>query len=107
MSQFSRPCHSSRREVHRHYVLVILALSSRPSLSFLPVPQISVPQFSVRPSVFRGKRRFRVLTSDSKHSLPIAPNVLDRKFSVGAPNQVWVGDLTYIPTEKVGCFLPS
>ena len=53
----------------------------------------------------RGKRRFRVLTSDSKHDLPIAPNVLDRKFRVGAPNQVWVGDLTYIPTEEGWLFL--
>ena len=53
----------------------------------------------------RGKRRFRVLTSDSKHDLPIAPNVLDRKFSVGAPNQVWVGDLTYIPTGEGWLFL--
>jgi putative transposase len=53
----------------------------------------------------RGKRRFRVLTSDSKHSLPIAPNVLDRKFSVRAPNQVWVGDLTYIPTAEGWLFL--
>ena len=53
----------------------------------------------------RGKRRFRVLTSDSKHDLPIAPNVLDRKFSVGAPNQVWVGDLTYIPTAEGWLFL--
>jgi putative transposase len=53
----------------------------------------------------RGKRRFRVLTSDSKHSLPIAPNVLDRKFSVEAPNQVWVGDLTYIPTAEGWLFL--
>jgi putative transposase len=53
----------------------------------------------------RGKRRFRVLTSDSKHSLPIAPNVLDRRFSVAAPNQVWVGDLTYIPTAEGWLFL--
>ena len=53
----------------------------------------------------RGKRRFRVLTSDSKHSLPIAPNVLDRKFSVAAPNRVWVGDLTYIPTAEGWLFL--
>ena len=53
----------------------------------------------------RGKRRFRVLTSDSKHDLPIAPNVLDRKFSVAAPNQVWVGDLTYIPTAEGWLFL--
>ena len=30
----------------------------------------------------RGKRRFRVVTTDSKHNFPIAPNVLDRKFTV-------------------------
>ena len=53
----------------------------------------------------RGKRRFRVATSDSKHGLPIAPNVLDRNFSVGAPNQAWVGDLTYIPTAEGWLFL--
>jgi len=53
----------------------------------------------------RGKRRFRVLTSDSKHGLPIAPNVLDRNFNVAAPNQVWVGDLTYIPTAEGWLFL--
>jgi len=32
----------------------------------------------------RGKRRFRVATTDSRHNLPIAPNVLDRKFTVAA-----------------------
>ncbi len=53
----------------------------------------------------RGKRRFRVVTSDSKHDLPIAPNVLDRNFKVAAPNQVWVGDLTYIPTAEGWLYL--
>ena len=53
----------------------------------------------------RGKRRFRVVTSDSKHDLPIAPNVLDRNFNVASPNQVWVGDLTYIPTAEGWLFL--
>jgi transposase InsO family protein len=53
----------------------------------------------------RGKRRFRVVTTDSKHGLPLAPNVLDRKFIVAAPNQAWVGDLTYISTEEGWLFL--
>jgi transposase InsO family protein len=53
----------------------------------------------------RGKRRFRVATTDSKHGLPIAPNVLDRKFIVAAPNQAWVGDFTYIATEEGWLFL--
>jgi putative transposase len=53
----------------------------------------------------RGKRHFRVATTDSRHNLPIAPNVLDRKFTAGAPNQVWVGDLTYIGTEQGWLFL--
>ena len=39
----------------------------------------------------RGKRRFRVSTTDSRHDLPIAPNVLNRNFTVAAPNQAWVG----------------
>jgi putative transposase len=53
----------------------------------------------------RGKRRFHVVTTDSRHDLPIAPNVLDRKFTVAAPNQAWVGDLTYIATEEGWLFL--
>ena len=53
----------------------------------------------------RGKRRFRVATTDSKHGLPIAPNLLDRKFTLAAPNQAWVGDLTYIATEEGWLFL--
>ncbi len=48
----------------------------------------------------RGRRRFRVMTTDSRHHLPVAPNVLDRKFDVGAPNRAWVGDFTYVATEQ-------
>ena len=36
----------------------------------------------------RGKRKF-VVTTDSKHDLPIAPNLLARDFSPAAPNEVW------------------
>jgi transposase InsO family protein len=53
----------------------------------------------------RGKRRFRVVTTDSKHGFQIAPNVLDRKFTPAAPNQAWVGDITYIATEEGWLFL--
>ena len=53
----------------------------------------------------RGKRRFRIATTDSRHGLPIAPNLLDRNFTVATPNQVWVGDITYIPTDEGWLFL--
>ncbi len=52
----------------------------------------------------RHKRRFKV-TTDSKHSLPVAPNVLDRNFTPGAPNQVWAGDITYIWTAEGWLYL--
>ena len=45
----------------------------------------------------RGRRKF-VLTTDSKHALPIAPNLLNRQFTVDAPDRVWTSDITYIAT---------
>src|SRR5450432_4894646 len=53
----------------------------------------------------RGKRRFRVTTTDSRHGLPIAPNLLNRNFTVATPNQAWTGDITYIPTNEGWLFL--
>ena len=53
----------------------------------------------------RGKRRFRVVTTDSRHDLPIAPNLLNRNFAPDAPNRVWSGDITYIATEEGWLFL--
>jgi transposase InsO family protein len=44
--------------------------------------------------VARTPKRFK-LTTDSRHSLPVAQNVLDRKFDVASPNTVWTADITY------------
>jgi len=43
------------------------------------------------------KKRWKA-TTDSKHEEVISPNLLDRNFTVEAPNTVWVGDITYIRT---------
>ena len=50
------------------------------------------------------KRKF-VHTTDSKHALPISPNVLDRKFNPTRPNQAWVADITYIRTRSGWLYL--
>lgn len=52
----------------------------------------------------RGKRKF-VVTTDSKHNLPIAPNILDRNFQPVQPNAVWTGDITYIQTDEGWLYL--
>ena len=52
----------------------------------------------------RGKRKF-VVTTDSRHNLPIAQNLLDRNFTPKAPNQVWTGDITYIATDEGWLYL--
>ena len=52
----------------------------------------------------KGKRRFKV-TTDSNHDLPIAPNLLNREFTVAEPDRVWVGDITYIATDEGWLFL--
>ena len=45
------------------------------------------------------KRAYKA-TTNSRHSHPIAPNLLMCKFSFDAPNKAWVGDITYIPTDE-------
>lgn len=52
----------------------------------------------------RHKRRFKA-TTDSKHSMPVAANLLARQFAVEAPNRVWSGDITYIPTGEGWLYL--
>lgn len=51
-----------------------------------------------------GSRKFRV-TTDSKHSLPVAENVLDREFEQESADRVWVSDITYIWTREGWLYL--
>ena len=44
-------------------------------------------------------------TTNSRHSHPVASNLLNRNFRVSAPNTVWVGDITYIPTGQGWLYL--
>jgi len=52
------------------------------------------------------KRRFRV-TTDSRHSHPVAANELNRNFTASAPNKVWVTDITYIWTREGWSYLAA
>jgi transposase InsO family protein len=52
----------------------------------------------------KTKRKFKV-TTDSKHHLPVAENLLDRQFTVQKPNQVYVGDITYVHTQEGWLYL--
>jgi putative transposase len=52
----------------------------------------------------KAKRKFKH-TTDSDHHLPVAPNRLDRNFSTDKPDQVYVGDITYIPTREGWLYL--
>lgn len=52
------------------------------------------------------KKRFR-RTTDSNHSRPVAPNVLDRKFEAERPNQYWVTDITCIWTWEGWLYLAA
>lgn len=51
-----------------------------------------------------ASRRFCV-TTDSKHRLPVAPNLLEQKFTSEKPHQVWLADITYVPTAEGWLFL--
>jgi len=50
-------------------------------------------------------QRFRPCTTDSRHNWPIAPNRLGQKFAAERPNQVWLADISYVPTSEGWLYL--
>jgi len=60
----------------------------------------------MRQEGLKGLRKYRrVVTTDSKHQFPVAPNLLKREFHAESPNQKWVADITYIPTDEGWLYL--
>jgi transposase InsO family protein len=54
-----------------------------------------------------ARRRFRPATTDSRHQLPISPNLLQQKFAIFEPNRIWLADMTYIPTGEGWLYLAA
>ena len=53
------------------------------------------------------RTKFRISTTDSNHDQPIAPNHLKQDFSTNAINEVWLTDITYIPTKEGFTYLAA
>ena len=94
--QQSRQCYGSpriqqalRRQGHRHGRNRIARLMRQQRLNARP------------------RRRFRVATTDSRHEHPIAPNRLAETPAPQRPNQIWVADITYIPTQEGWLYLAA
>lgn len=64
----------------------------------------------MREDGLRGKKsmkRFKPTTTDSAHNLPVARNILNRQFRRDRPNEAWVADISYIPTEEGWLYLAA
>ncbi len=57
-------------------------------------------------SARRGRRR-TPRTTDSRHDLPVAPNLLERRFAADRPDAVWLADVSYIPTDEGWLYLAT
>jgi putative transposase len=56
-------------------------------------------------AIMASPRRAR--TTDSRHDLPIAPNLVDRNFTASAPNRLWLADITYVETYQGWLYLAA
>lgn len=54
----------------------------------------------------KAARKYKA-TTNSNHTLPVAPNLLEQDFSAAAPNQKWVSDITYIATAEGWLYLAA
>ena len=55
----------------------------------------------------KAARRFKVMTTDSNHKLPVAPNVLNRNFTAEGHDKIWLTDITYVSTAEGWLYLAA
>jgi putative transposase len=55
----------------------------------------------------KQSKKYKPTTTDSNHDFPVAPNLLNRQFHRDRPNEAWVADLTYVPTEEGWLYLAA
>jgi putative transposase len=53
----------------------------------------------------KTSRPFKVVTTDTNHTLPVAPNRLNQAFTADRPDQIWLADITYVPTAEGWLYL--
>lgn len=73
----------------------------------LPAGRYRVRSLMTRHALKARWRRKFVHTTDSKHDLPVATNVLNRQFNPSRPDQAWVADITYIRTGRGWLYLAA
>jgi len=109
---------SPRQQEEARLAIEIKAAHTRNRVTYGPERlQTDLAEHGVQAGVHRIKRirkahgirckqvkKFKA-TTNSNHSLPVAENLLEQNFAAEAPNQVWVTDITYIPTVEGWLYL--
>jgi transposase InsO family protein len=96
-----------RELVRLHQSYPVLGLDSLHQMvkHKLPCARKRVWRLMKQGNIHSARKRAYKRTTNSNHKSPVAPNLLMRDFSCKKPNQVWVGDITYIPTGEGWLYL--
>lgn len=71
----------------------------------IPCSRGRVHRLMKRMNIHSARKKTHKFTTNSNHSYPVAPNLINRQFHFERPNQAWVGDITYIPTGEGWLYL--